>query len=36
MLEAPEDDHAAVYDHDMEYQLEEIFVQEARRRSTGS
>ena len=36
MLEAPEDDHAAGYDHDMEYELEEIFVQEARRRSTGS
>ena len=28
MLEAPEDDHAAGYDHDMEYQLEEILVQE--------
>lgn len=28
MLEAPEDDHAAGYDRDMEYQLEEIFVQE--------
>lgn len=28
MLEAPEDDPAAGYDHDMEYQLEEIFVQE--------